>query len=129
MERKFSFENLEILIGGEMGIPTSKDGEIVVTWKEYGIHLKIKPTVDHENKITTSVQAEVSNLNDAAAVATTAGKIPGLSSRKAATVLTVPDGGTMSIGGLLDNRENKIVTKVPLLGDIPIIGEFKKVPP
>lgn len=32
----------------------------------------------------------------------------------------------MSIGGLLDNRENKIVTKVPLLGDIPIIGEFFK---
>ena len=30
----------------------------------------------------------------------------------------------MSIGGLLDNRENKIVTKVPILGDIPIIGEF-----
>ena len=121
-----SGEEAEILIGGEMGIPTSKDGEIVVTWKEYGIHLKIKPTVDHENKITTSVQAEVSNLNDAAAVATTAGKIPGLSSRKAATVLTVPDGGTMSIGGLLDNRENKIVTKVPILGDIPIIGEFFK---
>ncbi len=121
-----SGEEAEILIGGEIGIPTSKDGEIVVTWKEYGIHLKIKPTVDHENKITTSVQAEVSDLNDAAAVATTAGKIPGLTSRKASTVLALPDGGTMSIGGLLNNKENKIVTKVPILGDIPIIGEFFK---
>ncbi len=121
-----SGEEAEILIGGELPIPTSKDGEISVEWKPYGIRLNIKPTVDHENKITSTVQAEVSGINNAVAVSTTAGKIPGLTSRKANTVLTVPTGQTMAIGGLMNSDESKVISKIPLLGDIPIIGEFFK---
>lgn len=121
-----SGEEAEILIGGELPIPTTKDGEVTVEWKPYGIRLKIKPVVDHENKITSNIQAEVSGINNAVAVSTTAGRIPGLTSRKASTMLTVPTGQTMAIGGLMNSDESKVINKVPILGDIPIIGEFFK---
>lgn len=121
-----SGEEAEILIGGELPIPTSKDGEISVEWKPYGIKLKIKPQVDQENKITSKVEAEVSGIDASVSVPTSAGKIPGLISRKASTMLSVPDGQTMAIGGLMNSDESKVITKVPILGDIPIIGEFFK---
>ena len=121
-----SGEEAEILIGGELPIPTQKDGEISVEWKPYGIKLKIKPQVDQENKITSKVEAEVSGIDASVSIPTSAGKIPGLISRKASTMLSVPDGQTMAIGGLMNSDESKVITKVPILGDIPIIGEFFK---
>ena len=121
-----SGEEAEILIGGELPIPTSKDGEISVEWKPYGIKLKIKPQVDQESKITSKVEAEVSGIDASVSIPTSAGKIPGLISRKASTMLSVPDGQTMAIGGLMNSDESKVIAKVPILGDIPIIGEFFK---
>ena len=121
-----SGEEAEILIGGELPIPTSKDGEISVEWKPYGIKLKIKPQVDQESKITSKVEAEVSGIDASVSIPTSAGKIPGLISRKASTMLSVPDGQTMAIGGLMNSDESKVIIKVPILGDIPIIGEFFK---
>lgn len=121
-----SGEEAEILIGGELPIPTQKDGEISVEWKPYGIKLKIKPQVDQESKITSKVEAEVSGIDASVSIPTSAGKIPGLISRKASTMLSVPDGQTMAIGGLMNSDESKVITKVPILGDIPIIGEFFK---
>lgn len=121
-----SGEEAEILIGGELPIPTSKDGEISVEWKPYGIKLKIKPQVDQESKITSKVEAEVSGIDASVSIPTSAGKIPGLISRKASTMLSVSDGQTMAIGGLMNSDESKVITKVPILGDIPIIGEFFK---
>lgn len=121
-----SGEEAKILIGGELPISTSKDGEISVEWKPYGIKLKIKPQVDQESKITSNVEAEVSGIDASVSIPTSAGKIPGLISRKASTMLSVPDGQTMAIGGLMNSDESKVITKVPILGDIPIIGEFFK---
>ena len=121
-----SGEEAEILIGGELPIPTTKDGEISIEWKSYGIKLKIKPQVDRDNKITSKIEAEVSGIDNSVAIPTSAGKIPGLISRKASTMLSVPDGQTMAIGGLMNSDDSKVITKVPILGDIPVIGEFFK---
>jgi pilus assembly protein CpaC len=52
--------------------------------------------------------------------------MPGLSTRSAQTVVNIPSGMTMAIGGLLNSEDSKIVQKVPLLGDIPILGELFK---
>jgi len=122
-----SGEEAEILIGGEIPLPTANDnGNISVTWREYGIKLHIKPTATPDNNITAGVNAEISTLDNSNAVTTTAGVIPALLSRKATTVITIPDGETMSIGGLMNNSESKSVNKIPLLSAIPIIGEFFK---
>lgn len=116
----------QILVGGEIPVPTSKDGEISVTWKEYGIKLRILPTADTEGKITTSIEAEVSSIDPANSVPTTAGMIPALTSRKVTTVVNIKDGNTMAIGGLLDNIDSKTIKKIPILGDIPVLGQFFK---
>ena len=122
-----SGEEAEILIGGEIPLPTSnKNGDVSITWREYGIKLHIKPTATPDNNITTGVNAEISSLDNSNAVTTSAGTIPALLSRKASTVITIPDGETMSIGGLMNNSESKNVSKIPLLSSIPIIGEFFK---
>ena len=52
--------------------------------------------------------------------------IPALTSRKVTTVVNIKDGNTMAIGGLLDNIDSKTIKKIPILGDIPVLGQFFK---
>jgi len=120
-----SGEKASILIGGEIPIPSSNDnGKVSVEWREYGIKLNIEPTVDKDDNITSKIQAEVSTLDYTHEVTTSDYSIPALSSRKAESVINVPSGMTMAIGGLISSDESKTITKVPLLGDLPVIGQF-----
>ena len=122
-----SGEKAHILVGGEIPIPISNDnGQLTVEWREYGIKLNIEPQVDEEGRITSKVTAEVSSLDWTSAVAINSNglKIPALRSRKAETVINMPSGSTMAIGGLLNSEESKQVMKIPLLGDLPVLGQF-----
>ncbi|SDN27579.1 pilus assembly protein CpaC [Dendrosporobacter quercicolus] len=123
-----SGEKANILIGGEMPIPMSNsEGQLTVEWREYGIKLNIEPVVDTDQSITSKVSAEVSTLDSssAAAINLSSGlSIPALRSRKAETVIQLPSGSTMAIGGLITSEEGRQITKVPFLGDLPIIGQF-----
>lgn len=120
-----SGQKANILIGGRIPIPTSAgDGEISIDWREYGIRLNIEPVVDAENKITSKVHAEVSTLDYGHGVKENDFTIPALASREADAVINVRSGMTMAIGGLLNSEDVKTITKIPLLGDIPIIGQF-----
>lgn len=120
-----SGQKANILIGGRIPIPTSAgDGEISIDWREYGIRLNIEPVVDAENKITSKVHAEVSTLDYGHGVKEIDFTIPALASREADAVINVRSGMTMAIGGLLNSEDGKTITKIPLLGDIPIIGQF-----
>lgn len=119
-----SGEKADILIGGEIPVPTMKDGEISITWREYGIKLHIEPTTDDEENIMAKVNAEISTLDYAHQVSTSAGTIPALTSRKAGTAVSLKSGTALAIGGLLNSEDAKTETKIPLLGDIPVIGHF-----
>lgn len=120
-----SGQKANILIGGRIPIPTSAgDGQIAIDWREYGIRLNIEPVVDAENKITSKVHAEVSTLDYGHSVTGNDFSIPAIASREADAVINVRSGMTMAIGGLLNSQDGKTVTKIPLLGDIPIIGQF-----
>ena len=120
-----SGQKANILIGGRIPIPTSAgDGEISIDWREYGIRLNIEPVVDAENKITSKVHAEVSTLDYGHGVKENDFTIPALASREADAVINVRSGMTMAIGGLLNSEDGKTITKIPLLRDIPIIGQF-----
>ena len=117
-----SGEEAVIQVGGEIPYTTrDKDGWVNVTFKNYGIILQLKPTVDAEDRITSTIHTEVSNVSGE-----TVGDLPILGVRRADAVVTVRSGSTMVIGGLLDSSERKVVSKFPLLGNIPIIGEFFK---
>ena len=121
-----SGEKAKILIGGSIPIPTNEDGSVTIQWKEYGVKLDIEPVVDQMDKITSKVHAEVSSLDYSHGGTQNGFTIPALSTREAEAVIHVSNGMSMVIGGLLNSEDTKTVTKIPLLGNIPILGEFFK---
>lgn len=123
-----SGEKADILIGGEIPVPVNTDDNTVtVEWREYGIRLQIEPVVQQDDGVDTKIQTEVSSLDWSSAVNATSAtgvRIPGLLSRKANSHVLMQPGMTMAIGGLISSTESKSVSKIPLLGDIPILGQF-----
>lgn len=84
-----------------------------------GIVLTVLPTINAENRITLKIKPESSFPTDQKV-----GANPVIRTRNAQTTVIVKDGDTLVIGGLIDDQDSKQVDKVPLLGDIPIIGAF-----
>lgn len=121
-----SGEKAKILIGGSIPIPTNEDGSVTIQWKEYGVKLDIEPVVDQMDKVTSRVHAEVSSLDYSHGVTQNGFAIPALSTREAEAVIHVSNGMTMVIGGLLNSEDTKTVSRIPLLSNIPVLGEFFK---
>ena len=121
-----SGEKARILIGGSIPIPVNNDGSVGIEWKEYGVKLNIEPVVDQMDKITSKVHAEVSSLDYSHGITQNGFAIPALATREAEAVIHVTNGMSMIIGGLLNSEDSKTITKIPLLGNIPILGEFFK---
>ena len=118
-----SGEESTIQIGGEIPYTSYSDnGRPVVQFRNYGIILQFKPVVDSDNRISSMIHAEVSNLSGMVV----GDNMPIISTRSADSMINVRSGGTIVIGGLMDSSEIKNVQKIPLLGDIPILGEFFK---
>lgn len=117
-----SGEKATIQIGGDIPyVSTNSNGSTNTIFRQYGIILQFRPVVDEQGKITSAVHAEVSQPDGE----TSDGQIT-LSTRTADSVISLSSGAPIIIGGLIDSTERKIVEKIPLLGDIPILGEFFK---
>jgi len=84
-----------------------------------GIILTVTPTINAEDRITLKINPESSFPTQDS---TDAGPI--IRTRSAETTVVVRDGDTLVIGGLIDDSDTKGISKVPLLGDIPILGAF-----
>lgn len=116
----------KFLVGGEFPVVfnTSAGGSssFSVVYKEYGIKLGFQPKISPNGEIFLQVSQEVSELDYANAVVLTGFQIPALKSRRAESALQLGDGQTFVLAGLIDNKVSKQVTKLPLLGDIPILG-------
>ena len=108
----------EFLVGGEIPVVTSSLSGTNVEFKEFGIILKIEPVVDDENNVLATVMTEISTANFAQAVS----GIPTFDTRKTSTDVSMNDGETLVLSGLLDRRLSENIDKFPLLGDIPILG-------
>ena len=118
-----SGEQATIRIGGQIPYTTTDSGGSKNTeFKDYGIILQFKPVIDAQNRITMAVHTEVSSIDGT----TPDGEQYTIATRSADSVVNVHSGSTMVVGGLMDSSESKRVQKIPLLGDIPIIGEFFK---
>jgi len=119
-----------LLVGQEVPITTGEalsnnfdNAFRTVQRQNVGIQLDVKPQVNSSGSIKLFIRQEVSSV---------AGPVSARSSdliinkREFKTVLTVDDGDFVAIGGLLDENERRTIEKIPLLGDIPIIGELFK---
>jgi pilus assembly protein CpaC len=120
------------LAGGSFPFPvlttTSTGGSvspvITVQFKPFGVKLDFTPTVTATGLIHLQVSPEVSSLDFSNAVTLQGFLIPALSQRKMDTEVELKDGETFAIAGLLDNRVQQTIEKLPWLGDVPIIGQL-----
>ncbi|ATC64512.1 hypothetical protein CMV30_11420 [Nibricoccus aquaticus] len=94
------------------------------TYKPIGVILKVTPQVNAAGFIKLTVEPEVSSRDESKDVSFGDAKIPVVSVRKTKTQVTLKDGFTLGIGGLLDSTTSNSQTKVPLLGDIPGLGRL-----
>jgi pilus assembly protein CpaC len=116
------------LAGGEFPYPVvqsgTSTGSVTIVFKEFGIRLKFKPDVTEAGTIRLHVAPEVSSLDFANGLNFQGYTIPSLLTRRAETEVELRDGQYLAIAGLLDNTWTKNQTKIPILGDIPILGAF-----
>ena len=117
-----SGEQATIQIGGKIPYEVSTMSSSDVKEIDYGIILQFKPVVDAQKRINSAVHAEVSSISSQT---TSDGRMV-IITRSADSVVSLNSGMPIVIGGLMDSSETKTVQKIPLLGDIPIIGEFFK---
>ena len=126
-----SGKEANLLVGGEKPVFTTSVQSTVgastsVEYKEYGIKLKIRPTVTEEGRIKVSLNVEVSDVGDAVTIGgtnTTALAYP-LTKRTASTELFLNDGQTLAIGGLIKQKSEEALRKFPWLADVPVLGLF-----
>jgi len=118
------------LAGGEFPFPVVQGGgdfsAVTIVFKEFGVRLRFTPNVQEDGTILLKVVPEVSALDFANALTVSGFLVPALSTRRAETEVALRDGQTFAIAGLIDNRLSEIASKVPFLGDIPIIGNLFK---
>ncbi|MER9139834.1 type II and III secretion system protein family protein [Mesorhizobium sp. M0830] len=104
--------------GGEVPIrTTTKDGEVTIVFKQFGVNLLFTPVVLDDSKIHMRLAPEVSDLTGF----TSAGD-PIFTNRKLETVVELRDGQSFAVGGLLSSKTTKLQNQVPWLGQVPIVG-------
>ncbi len=124
-----SGESASFLAGGEFPVPTGRDanGEISVEFKPFGVALGFTPVVLSEGRISLRVKTEVSELSADGAFTLTGLEgndltIPGLKVRRAESTMELPSGGSMILGGLIQDSVRQSIGRVPGLGNLPILG-------
>ncbi len=120
------------LAGGTFPYPTitttptggSTAPVVTVQFKPFGVKLDFQPTVTPQGSIDLKVAPEVSSLDYANAVTLEGFVIPALSQRRAETEVILKDGESFAIAGLIDNRVIETISKIPGLGNLPVLGKL-----
>jgi pilus assembly protein CpaC len=122
-----SGQSASFLAGGEIPVPVPEGlGTTSIEYKPYGVGLTLTPTVLSPTRIALKVAPEASELDFQNAVTINGVSVPAITTRRADTTVELGDGESFVIGGLVDRETRSNVSKVPLLGDLPIIGAFFK---
>jgi pilus assembly protein CpaC len=121
-----SGKTANFLAGGEFPVPVPQSGvaglTITVEYKPFGVGLSFTPTVLSNKKISMQVAPEVSELDFSNAITISGFVVPAVTTRRVSTVIELSDGQSFAIAGLLKDDIRQIVSKFPLLGDIPVLG-------
>ena len=121
-----SGEAASFLVGGEFPVPVGfEDGKLSIEFKPYGVSLSMTPVVVGEGRISLRVKTEVSELTQDGAVAVNQGiSIPGLNVRRAESTVELPSGGTIALAGLLQDNVKQVISGVPGLMKLPVLGSL-----
>jgi pilus assembly protein CpaC len=115
-----SGESASFLVGGEIPVVTTVNNTPNVQFKEFGIRLELLAKVKNNDKITLALMPEVSSLDSQYTDGSF--NLPALKTRRARTTVELEDGQSFVLGGLLNSEDRERLMKVPLIGDIPILG-------
>ena len=120
-----SGQKASFLVGGEFPIPIAQGNDTVsVDFKQFGVALDFVPTVLSPDRMRLTVRPEVSELSDNGAVQSGSLRIPALTVRRVETTVELGSGQSLVIGGLLQENARDLLTKLPGLGDLPVIGSL-----
>jgi pilus assembly protein CpaC len=113
------------LVGGSIPIPVSNGlGSVTITFKDFGVNLKVTPTVLGSGAVECKIAPEVSNLDFSDGVTLNGFTVPALKVSKLSTDVVTQTGESIIMGGLLNRIESVNVQKIPILGDLPILGKL-----
>ena len=120
-----SGQSASFLAGGELPIPQSGGlGTTTIVYKPFGIGLTVSPTILSKGRIALKVAPEASEIDYSNAIILSGVSIPAITTRRADTTVELGDGESFIIGGLVSRTTKSSVKKIPLIGDLPIIGSF-----
>lgn len=121
-----SGQSASFLAGGEfpVPVPSSASNNISIQYKEFGVRLNLTPTVVSENRIVLKVAPEVSELDFNSGVSVAGTMVPALRVRRTDTSVSLANGESFVISGLINTSNQGMVDKLPGLGDIPVLGAF-----
>jgi pilus assembly protein CpaC len=118
------------LSGGEFPFPVVQGGgagaaaTVTIQFRPYGVKVEFTPTVNPDGSIRLKLAPEVSTLDYSNAVTISGFTIPALSTRRAETEVEILDGQSFVVSGLLDHRTTEIMSKVPGIGSVPVLGQL-----
>ena len=124
-----SGETAKFLSGGQFPVPVPQGlGSVGITYKNYGVSVNFTPTVLSDGTISMHVAPEVSTVSMEAvdgAYSLSGGSgniVPAIRTNRADTTIQLASGQSFAIGGLISNDASNTISKVPGLGDIPVLG-------
>lgn len=122
-----SGQSASFLSGGELPVPVPQGlGTTSIEYKPFGIGLTLTPTVLSNERIVLKVAPEASDLDYTNSLSINGVAVPAITTRRADTTVELGDGESFIIGGLVSRTTTSNADKVPLLGDLPILGTFFK---
>lgn len=122
-----SGETAKFLAGGEFPIVVPQgNSSYAVQFKQYGVSLSFTPTIQSAGRITLKIIPEVSQLSTNGQVSYNGFTIPALTTRRVDTTVELGSGQSFAVAGLIQNNGTQDISKLPGLGDIPILGMLFK---
>jgi len=122
-----SGQSASFLAGGELPIPVPQSGTtstITVEYKPYGVSLNFTPTVMADNRISLNVRPEVSQIDPTNSITLNTIVVPALTVRRMETTVELSSGQSFAIGGLLQSTSSDVLSELPGLGRLPVLGKL-----
>ncbi|MFM2626404.1 type II and III secretion system protein family protein [Vibrio chagasii] len=119
-----SGEDAEFLVGGQVPLPLITADTTQIEYKDFGVKLNFTPTVLSQNRISLKVNPEVSNVSIENQQVVNGTNFPSFTTRSAATTIELASGQSFALGGLLKSEDIEQLQKVPLIGEVPVLGSL-----
>ena len=120
----------EFISGGEFPLPVPQDGRTSIVFKDFGVRVKFLPTILNQSRINLDLEIVVSEISEGRQVdVTSAGSsgvflVPSLTKRGVSSTVELGNGQTIGIAGLIQDNVREVITKLPGLGDVPVLGQL-----